>query len=91
MLYTGIHSHMMDRISNRHSDPDHCFAFCTSSAVAYELKAASLAGNTTALKTCLSNALSKTLPFGTTFGPVSALGLEKSLKKHTHIYAYIQT
>ena len=35
-------------------------------------------GKTTALKTCLSNVLSKTLPYDTNFGSVRALNLEKS-------------
>ena len=48
-----------------------------------------LAGNTTALKTCLSNVLSKTLPYGTTFGSVCAFILEKSSKNmQTYIHIY---
>ena len=51
-----------------------------------------LAGITTALKTCLSNVLSTTLPYGTIFGSVSALSLQKSLKKiHTYIQIYKYT
>ena len=44
-----------------------------------------LAGKTTALKTCLSNVLSKTLPYCTTFGSVSALSLENPRKTYKHI------
>ena len=47
-----------------------------------------LAGIPTALKTCLSIALSTTLPYGTILGSVSAL-LEKLLKNiHTYIWTY---
>ena len=52
------------------------------------IKCHALDVNTTTLKAYLGNALSKTLTYGTTFGSVIALSLEKSsknIKAYKHI------